>query len=104
MNDHRYTVPSRQEREEDLERMATEGPSDQITNLYLKFVEEEIPASRKTKIIGIYSVHSLRKLGEIRWWSPWRQYTFFPAHATVLNIDCMKTVIAKINELMAERK
>lgn len=126
--------PSRQNEEENLERMATEGlPSDLIAaqihqenadanatrgaaerraakgenpwdSPYIYFKDEEIPADRKTKIIGVYSKSSSDKLGEIRWWGAWRQYTFFPASASVWNIDCMNSIIAKIKELVDERR
>lgn len=33
-------------------------------------------------------------LGEVYWYSRWRQYTFFPANETVLEKGCLRTIAA----------
>jgi len=45
-------------------------------------------------------------LGEVRWFSGWRQYCFFPTVelATVFSAGCLDNIRQFINALMAERK
>lgn len=43
-------------------------------------------------------------IGEIRWYAPWRQYSFFPAPHTVFTKSCMTDINNFITELMEERK
>ena len=45
-------------------------------------------------------------LGEIRWFSNWRQYCFYPAADTIWNSDCLDEVtryLAKVNREHKER-
>ncbi len=69
---------------------------------YIEFVETG--DTGKTKIFKVRSLSSHKWLGFIRWHAPWRQYTFFPAHATVWNNDCLKAIITFVFGLMEERK
>jgi len=57
----------------------------------------------KTRIVGIYSRSSGALLGEIRWYPHWRQYVFAPRDS-IWNKDCLNLVLAKIDEMMLERK
>lgn len=69
---------------------------------YIEFCELDA-GNRKTRIVGIYSRSSGMLLGEIRWYSHWRQYIFAP-RISVWNKDCLNLVLAKIDEMMLERK
>lgn len=69
---------------------------------YIEFREVPIEG-RKTKIVGVYSLSSGALLGEIKWYGAWRQYCFFPRNA-IFNKDCLEIILAKINEMMHERK
>lgn len=31
-------------------------------------------------------------LGEVKWYSPWRQYCFYPAESTIWNPECLSDV------------
>lgn len=70
---------------------------------YLSF-EEDDHYEGKTKRIVVVSKHHLNILGEIKWYGPWRQYTFFPEEATVWNTQCLEDIQDEIKRLMDERK
>ena len=58
---------------------------------------------RKTDIWECWR-YGVTKLGEVRWWGSWRQYTFQPSPNTVFSKDCMLDIIDFINQLMEARK
>ncbi len=58
----------------------------------------------KTEVYDILSKSSGFILGHIRWYSPWRQYCFWPSSQTVFNVGCLQDIQTFIAELMAERK
>jgi hypothetical protein len=43
-------------------------------------------------------------IGEIKWYAPWRKYSFFPSANTVFEVDCLKDIVSIISELMEARK
>ena len=43
-------------------------------------------------------------LGHIKWYSPWRQYCFYPSPSCVFNNGCLGDISAFIKGLMEERK
>ena len=53
----------------------------------------------KTKVIGVYSKTSSDRLGIIKWFGRWRQYTFFPEFETVFNTECLNDIIIHIRGL-----
>ncbi len=69
---------------------------------YLIFVKEFYP-KRTTPIVYVKSNSNKRMLGEIKWYSPWRQFAFFPYQGTIWNPDCLLEINNKISELMEER-
>ena len=71
---------------------------------YLAFVDTDQPETKKTKIIAIVSIHHDEAIGEIRWFSKWRQYCFYPYNETVWNIDCLGSITSVIRELMIKRQ
>ena len=44
------------------------------------------------------------KLGQIKWYPNWRQYSFFPEPDTVFEKTCMTDIINFMNHLMQNRK
>ena len=44
------------------------------------------------------------KLGEIKWFGRWRQYSFFPEPNTVFEKQCLKDITNFIETLMLDRK
>ena len=43
-------------------------------------------------------------LGFIKWYAPWRCYSFFPCSSTIFNSTCIKDILDFINKLMEARK
>jgi hypothetical protein len=43
-------------------------------------------------------------LGEVRWYAPWRRYTFFPADRMLFDVACLEEIVAFIKSEMAKRK
>jgi len=53
-----------------------------------------------------WSIHSNRTqafLGEVKWYSAWRQYCFFTTMDAVFNDNCMKDILDFIGQLSAAR-
>lgn len=71
---------------------------------WLRFQEEEIPVDRKTKIIRIYNTESGHLLGEIRWFSTFRSYSFYPENDMVFEPTCMNDISDYILLLMEQRQ
>jgi hypothetical protein len=72
------------------------------TTKYLKF--DIVKDTGKTKLIFIINIHHDEVIGEIRWFSRWRQYCFSPNNNTIWNTECLNDVNAVIKQLMDERK
>jgi len=75
---------------------------------YLVFVlpdeKEGVKQPPKTKLIAIINKHHNEVIGEIKWFSKWRQYCFYPTNNTIWNKDCLNDVNSVITKLMEERK
>lgn len=53
-----------------------------------------------------WSIHSRRNdacLGEIKWYSAWRQYCFFPFSDCVFNNSCLLDILDFIKQLRTAR-
>jgi hypothetical protein len=71
-------------------------------NKYIRFkLSEEKP---KTKVWVVVNKKSHSIIGEISWYSAWRQYTFFPFVDTVWNCDCLDTISEFLKEKNREHK
>lgn len=71
---------------------------------YLTFELLRQPKNKKTKDIAIINLRSKEIIGEIKWFSKWRQYCFFPYHDTIWNTTCLEDIQAVIRDLKNERK
>ena len=61
----------------------------------------------KTEKTAIYSVLSKEGdflLGEIKWFSRWRKYAFFPTKDTVYESKCLTDIAVFLDDLMQKRK
>ena len=67
---------------------------------YINFVEVE--SKGKTSVWMCLSKDAY-KLGEVKWYGPWRQYCFFPENA-IFNKGCLEDVNDFIKQLMDLRK
>ena len=71
---------------------------------YLEFsIQWHYPA-RKTEVYNVRTKSGGSSLGQIKWYSPWRQYCFYPSPSCVFNVGCLGDISAFIGELTAERK
>jgi hypothetical protein len=68
---------------------------------YLEF--KQIGDTGVTEIWEVLSTSFGYSLGKIKWYAPWRQYTFFPTSETVFSAGCLGDIIKKISELTAKR-
>jgi len=62
----------------------------------------EIGLKPATKVYGIFSVRHGDKLGEIKWYGPWRQFAFFPTLETIWNEQCLLDVVHFIHVAKVE--
>lgn len=67
---------------------------------FLAFIETK--DTGKTKVFDVIS--SNVTLGEVRWYGPWRRYTFHPSEGTLFDRNCMNEIIVFIDQLMDDRK
>ena len=67
---------------------------------YIEFVE--VGDTGKTKLFEVRRLGGAT-LGMVKWYGPWRQYTFMPCAVTVWNPECLKAIITFIFGLMDER-
>ena len=75
------------------------------TSKHLIFIETElVDVKRKTKIFQVRSKFDGTILGEIRWYSSWRQYVLMPYNGCVWSWDCLKDASLFIKDLMDRRK
>jgi len=59
---------------------------------HIVFVERPAPASYKTKIWSVENRHGDGFLGDVRWYVPWRCYSFYPATACVFEKVCLREI------------
>ena len=58
----------------------------------------------KTTRWSIHNRHTNGFLGEIKWFSAWRTYCFYPISDIIFNDGCLKDIINFIEQLCAARK
>lgn len=44
------------------------------------------------------------RLGEVKWYAPWRRYCFYPDRETLFDRNCLCEVVEFIDEQMKARK
>jgi hypothetical protein len=76
--------------------------SEQPPREYIDF--EVVADTGKTKVVAVINRGGGYRLGVIKWYGSWRQYTFHPAPNTVWNVGCLRSVESFIEGLMAEWK
>lgn len=59
---------------------------------------------RKTRLYDVRSVSSGERLGQVRWYARWRQFTFFPAALSIWNPDCLREIAGFCEERTREHK
>lgn len=61
------------------------------------YITEEILPNRKTPIYNIINNNNL-KIGQIRWYGPWRKFCFYPDSDTIWDNNCLQDVLNIIND------
>jgi len=69
---------------------------------YIHF--EIIEEKRKTHVWGCFNNRSGKLIGEIKWYSAWRQYCFFPYTRSLFNDTCLDNVSHFLGQLRDGRK
>lgn len=70
---------------------------------WIKFNYAGLSPTGKTKVWEVTTLVG-NTLGFIKWYGPWRKYSFFPAANTVFENDCMQDIINFNKQAMAEKK
>ena len=68
---------------------------------YLEF--QTVGNTGKTVIVDVLSRLHGFKLGTIKWFGKWRQYTFFPESNTLYNRVCLREIADYVSELTCAR-
>lgn len=68
---------------------------------YIRF--HRIEKKPKTSVYAVYTKND-DQIGTIKWYSPWRQYCFFPDENTVWSKGCLQDINNFIYDLMSQRK
>lgn len=58
----------------------------------------------KTYIYEVFSKEGGMILGEVKWFSNWRKYAFFPKANCLFEEKCLQDIIDFLKKLMLERK
>lgn len=59
---------------------------------YVRFVSLGTRPGRKTECWSVQSKETGDLLGDVRWWSAWRRYSFWPADHTVFEQTCLRDI------------
>ena len=59
---------------------------------YISFKLNDRQISHKTNTWEVWSLDEASHLGQVRWYSPWRKYCFFPASGTIWEEVCLRDV------------
>ena len=58
----------------------------------------------KTEVYAVMTKDNEVALGIIKWYAPWRQYTYFPDDNTIYSKGCMEDINDFIGKIMELRK
>lgn len=65
-------------------------------------VEEQPPTGKTRRFIVTDAAGN--PLGDVKWFSTWRRYAFYPGRLTVYEPTCLRDIAAFIDEITAERR
>lgn len=74
------------------------------TTKWLSFFKENRDAKAKTDWFTVCNKESGDYLGIVKWYAPFRKYSFFPKGGIVLEPVCLGHISEFLTELMEERK
>lgn len=65
-----------------------------------KYIHFDLIAQKpKTQVWGCFNNNSGAKLGEVKWYSRWRQYCYFSDSCTVFNAGCHEDIADFLKQL-----
>ncbi len=70
---------------------------------WIEFIEDSNPA-QKTRRFFLKNKENGFTIGEIKWYGPFRKYSFFPADNTVFEEQCLSDITTMLHNLEMERK
>ncbi len=76
---------------------------EQWKGTYIYFNQGPGSLSGKTKTWIVRSDYG-PLLGQVKWWAPWRKYTFLPCDDTVFEQVCMREIAQFIEDRTEEHK
>lgn len=71
---------------------------------WIEFVQDTDHVSGKTKVYVVRNKDNGFHLGVIKWYGPFRQYSFFPEENCVFEKTCLKDITDFVVKLEEERK
>jgi len=71
--------------------------------VHLEFEVQPKPKGRKTEIWTVVAQGEVR-LGDVKWYAPWRRYTFHPDAETLYDKDCLYALARFCQEQTLKRK
>lgn len=63
-----------------------------------------VNSTGKTTVYNCYNKESETFLGQVKWYGPFRKYSFFPEANIVFETQCLKDIASFLDQLMLERK
>ena len=69
---------------------------------YIHFVKTKDKA--KTSVWECCQDSNYSVLGEVKWYSPWRQYCYWSYVVAVYNVGCLTDIIDFVNQLNKEKR
>lgn len=73
-------------------------------NKWMAYEEVEPAKPRRTRIISVVNRRSRLSLGLLKWYGPWREYSFFPYPNTLFNNGCMRSISGALDTLNIQQK
>ena len=71
--------------------------------IHLTFELQPKPEKRKTEIWTVVAQGEIR-LGDVRWYAPWRRYTFNPDAETLYDPECLRRLATFCEGQTKQRK
>ncbi len=71
---------------------------------WIEFMHIPQAGKMKTKVFAVINKATRDNIGQIRWYAPFRKYSFMPYPNTVYEQDCLRDIMDFIRELEYERK
>ena len=65
---------------------------------------EQAGDTGKTKIWHVVTKDEGYVLGEVKWYAPWRKYSFYPLGSTIFESQCLMDIANFLNCEMQKRK